>query len=146
MELIWNFKLTSREWSGDPRIGGFVARKLSLCSGRKGFGNAREVEKLLERAIQDAFSKEDFNGTLFLNIENVAGEDPTSNPKLQAIFDTINSKIGWKSIKEAAQELITVAETNYHRALEGEDPSDIVFFWETQEQVKQHAQNSMGKF
>ena len=53
------------------------------------------------------------------------GESPLDNPKLKSVLAEINSKIGWKKIKEAVQEIVSTCETNYERQLTG----DFVFYW-----------------
>ena len=52
-------------------------------------------------------------------------EDPRSNPKLKAVLDKINDKIGWKKIKEAVKDLVTVCGTNYQRELDGQAPLSV---------------------
>ena len=52
-------------------------------------------------------------------------QDPRSNPKLKAVLDKINDKIGWKKIKDAVKDLVTVCGTNYQRELDGQAPLPV---------------------
>ena len=52
-------------------------------------------------------------------------QDPRCNPKLKAVLEKINGKIGWKTIKEAVQTLVTVCGTNYRRELDGQLPLPV---------------------
>lgn len=59
------------------------------------------------------------------DIRVVEPQDPRSNAKLKDVRDRIDRKIGWKKIKEAVKELVTVCGTNYQRELDGQAPLPV---------------------
>lgn len=125
LESIWNGIVKDKGWTADPRIAGYISRKLSLLSNKRGFGNARSVRNLFENAIQKAFGRH-FDGTMHLQIEDVIGETPLTNPKLSAILKEFEDMIGWKSVKKSVYELVEQARKNFERSLEGLDPYPII--------------------
>ena len=124
---IWNSQREDRGWrEADSRLANVVVRRLVKASGRKGFGNARDVRKKLEEGISRAMSRPEFDPTdLVLEIEDVVGENPMHNEKLKRVLDEIHSKIGWRSIKKTVAELVSLCGTNYERELNGQPPLPI---------------------
>ena len=119
LSLVWNEIAADRGWTFDSRISPYISKKL-VEGKKKGFGNAREVRKIFEGAAEKVFANPEFNGELFLSLEDIAGEAPKHNQKLERLVAEIDSKIGWTQIKSTVHELIGLAQKNYERSLCGE--------------------------
>jgi AAA+ superfamily predicted ATPase len=122
---IFDQMVVAKRWTADNRISRMVAKKLSLSANKKGFGNARALRKIFEESAQKAISRIDFDGVLHLRVEDVVGENPLTNSKVKSCIDEFESKIGWRSVKKAVKELVSQAEQNYKRSLDGLDPLSI---------------------
>ena len=61
----------------------------------------------------------------FVGLLSCTVQDPRSNPKLKTVLEKMEKKIGWKKIKEAVKDLITVCGTNYQRELDGQAPLPV---------------------
>ncbi|CAK9039190.1 Protein CbbX, partial [Durusdinium trenchii] len=127
LSQIWCQNMQQRGWTDeDPRLTSVAVRRILKSRGKKGFGNAREVRKKIETATAVAMSREDFEpSSMILRFADVVGEDPRGNAKLKTVLDKMEKKIGWKKIKEAVKELITVCGTNYQRELDGQAPLPV---------------------
>lgn len=70
---LWCNMRDDRGWSdADSRVASVVVRRLVKASGRKGFGNAREVRVKLETSTARAMSRLDFDASeLVLEVEDV---------------------------------------------------------------------------
>ena len=62
---------------------------------------------------------------MVLEIIDAIGEDPRNNPKLQKVIKKIESKTGWKKIKETMNRLVELCGVNYQRELNGEPPHEV---------------------
>ena len=81
------------------------------------------MRTIFEEATKKAFSREEFDGKMFLSVVDVIGDSPVkNNPKLALILKEFNEKIGWKSIKKSVKDLVDLAEKNYERSIEGLQP------------------------
>jgi replication-associated recombination protein RarA len=125
LEEICLGMLKSRNISYDPQVPKLLAQRLSLKANTKGFGNARDVRKDLDRAIEKSLSLPDFNGKARVDLIDIAGEDPSRNKKLQLLVEDLNQKIGWDPIKKAIAELISQSTKNYERQLKGQPPLPV---------------------
>jgi AAA+ superfamily predicted ATPase len=93
-----------------------------LAANRHGFGNARAVRSTFENAMQNAFNRDNWNGDMYLELTDVAGENPKSNEKLKKLLIELDAMVGWSSIKKSVRDLVSLAEKNYLRQLEGLSP------------------------
>jgi replication-associated recombination protein RarA len=120
LKTIWEGLLRERKWEADDKVASVVARRLAKMANRRGFGNARSVRKKFENATQEAFNRDDFEPThLELRIEDVVGESPLNNPKVQRILDELEEKTGWSNIKKSVREFLNLANKNYENELAG---------------------------
>ncbi|KAJ3397278.1 hypothetical protein HDU80_009611, partial [Chytriomyces hyalinus] len=126
LEMIWNKMVKDREWKADPRIGPLVARKLAKSANRKGFGNARDVRNKIEEACKRALARDDWDGDMFLRLEDVVGVSPMKNTKLVQLLGELDQRIGWASVKQTVKELVAVCEANYERELKGIDATPVI--------------------
>ena len=123
LATLWTGMRAKKHWTEEDNVCLVAVRRIAKGSGKRGFGNAREVRKRLEDATKSALSRlgEHFSqDEMVLKIEDVIGEDPRlSSEKLQKVLKEINEKVGWTRIKEKVQELIDLCGTNYHLELVG---------------------------
>jgi PAS domain-containing protein len=128
---IWTEMRNLKKWQELPGVCSVIVKRMVKLSGRKGFGNAREVRKRLESATKAAMGRLGTklnNSTMCLEIEDVIGEDPRlTNAKLLRVREAFEKKIGWKRVKEAIKSLIDLCGTNYRRELLSKPPLDLVF-------------------
>jgi hypothetical protein len=129
LSTIWTAMRVTKKWEEAAGVSVVVVNRMLKMSGRKGFGNAREVRRRLEAATQsamvrlgDAFSQD----TMQIEVVDVIGEDPRlSNAKLRRVLDEVGSKTGWVRVKRVVNELINVCGLNYQRELQGQPPLPI---------------------
>ncbi|XP_066921713.1 uncharacterized protein [Clytia hemisphaerica] len=121
LKTIWEGQLKGRKFRSDEKASKVVSKRLAKQAGCKGFGNARAVRKEVEKAITIAIGREDFDeNDSMIRIEDVMGESPLNNPKLQDVLDEIKEKIGWSTIKKSVEELLDLCTKNYEREMLGE--------------------------
>ena len=75
--VIWNKMRADKKWHEETGVASVAVKRLVKQSGRKGFGNARDVRKVLERSIQAAMVRlgDDFKEeTMTIEICDVLGE------------------------------------------------------------------------
>lgn len=129
LSVIWTEARTRKMWKEEEGVCSVATRRLLKKSGKKGFGNARDVRRLLESAVNNALARQDENFSpddMILEIRDVIGEDPRlKNEKLHRLLGEINEKIGWKRVKERVSELIDLCGRNYHQELMGKPPFEI---------------------
>jgi hypothetical protein len=129
LSTIWTAMRVTKKWEEAAGVSVVVVNRMLKMSGRKGFGNAREVRRRLEAATQsamvrlgDAFSQD----TMQIEVVDVMGEDPRlSNAKLRRVLDEVGRKTGWVRFKRVVNELINVCGLNYQRELQGQPPLPI---------------------
>ncbi|XP_065661939.1 uncharacterized protein LOC136084823 isoform X2 [Hydra vulgaris] len=127
LKTIWNGEIEKRKFVCDDSVSTVVSKRLAKMSGKKGFGNARAVRKEVEKAIQVAMARENFNPSkLIINIEDVVGESPLENPKLKAILKEFDEKIGWKAVKKSVNQLIEICKNNFTLQLMGKKTLPIM--------------------
>lgn len=127
LKTIWEGELKSRKFRSDEKASVVVSKRLAKQSGRKGFGNARAVRKEVEKAITIAIGREDFDeNDSLIRIEDVMGESPLNNPKLQDVLNEIKEKIGWSVIKNSVAELLDLCTKNYEREMLGQKTLPIM--------------------
>lgn len=127
---IWQEMREARKWNEEENVSKVLIRRLVKSSGRKGFGNAREVRKQLESAIKVALSRignDLCEETMLLEISDVIGKDPVKNEKISEVIKEVQKKTGWVNIKKAFHEMVQVCSTNYKREIDGLPPLEIFF-------------------
>lgn len=127
---IWNKMREGKMWKEEENVGKVLISRMVKSGGRKGFGNAREVRKQLERAIKTAMSRlgsDLCSNNMILLVSDVIGENPIRNDKIAQVMDAVNEKIGWTNIKTAFMELIQLCSTNYCREVDGLPPLEVFF-------------------
>lgn len=126
---IWTGMRKERLWEEDDGVCSVAVKRMVKMSGRKGFGNAREVRKRLEAATQTAMVRLGdrlSNETMRLEIEDVIGKDPRlESEKLLQVIDELERKIGWSRVKKTVGELMELCSINYQRELLGKKPFDL---------------------
>eukprot|EP00521_Asterionellopsis_glacialis_P011013 CAMPEP_0195308186 /NCGR_PEP_ID=MMETSP0707-20130614/38095_1 /TAXON_ID=33640 /ORGANISM="Asterionellopsis glacialis, Strain CCMP134" /LENGTH=1429 /DNA_ID=CAMNT_0040372445 /DNA_START=1573 /DNA_END=5859 /DNA_ORIENTATION=+ len=120
---IWKGNLQSMKLSEADNVSKIAVSRIIKGSGKKGFGNAREVRNKLEAARDAALSRESTE----ISIKDVLGDDPSTNPKLLKIQKELDAKIGWARVKEAFEGLISVCSQNYRRELRGKPQINVSF-------------------
>ena len=128
LSQIWENMRQKKHWCEEDNVQSVVIRRLVKSTGRKGFGNARDVRKVLESATQSAMTRlgNDLNEeSMELKIVDIIGEDPMENQKIQVLLKKVESKIGWGKVKETFKELIQLCSTNYSREVDGQPPLEI---------------------
>ena len=128
LSQIWKNMRQKKLWREEDSVQSVAIRRLVKSAGRKGFGNARDVRKILESATQSAMARlgKDMNEeNMELKIVDIIGEDPMENQKIQTLMKKIESKIGWRKIKNTFKELIELCSTNYAREVDGQPPLEM---------------------
>lgn len=129
LSKIWTDMRTKKQWCEDQHVCSVAVKRIAKMSGKKGFGNAREVRRRLEDATRSAMARlgQAFSqANMILKIEDVIGEDPRlSNEKLQLVLKAVDEKIGWKRVKDKVTQLIELCGTNYQRELLGKPPFQV---------------------
>jgi len=135
LSTIWIDSRERMKWKEEEGVCDVAIRRLLKKSGRKGFGNAREVRRLLESATRKALSRQDETFSpddMIIEIRDVIGDDPRlKNDKLQRILAEINEKIGWHRVKDRINELIDLCGRNYQQELMGKPPFEIFVSWQS---------------
>ena len=124
LKAIFVDLVEGKDWRvGSPRVAAIAALRISRGRGTKGFGNARDVRSLFERAYDRALSRSGGADTI-LQMEDVVGPPPIPErlPALRAALEELDAMIGLEEVKRAAKSLVALARTNYHRELRGEAP------------------------
>lgn len=119
LKAIWTSLNSKNDLQYDEKVATVASKRLTLSAGKKGFGNARAVRKMQGDALQRAMSRDDWDSRIL--ITDLIGEPPSiHNPKLKEVLAEFNEKTGWKSVKDAVQQLIDLAAKNYERELNGQ--------------------------
>jgi hypothetical protein len=114
--------LTRTGWTADPKVARVAARRVARGIGSKSFGNAGDVRKLfnvaLERAKQDYFSAGS-EAPRTMTVEHVIGKRPSesSNLELAKALAELQGKTGLESVKKEVNELVALAQNNYDKEL-----------------------------
>ncbi|KXS21803.1 P-loop containing nucleoside triphosphate hydrolase protein [Gonapodya prolifera JEL478] len=122
---IFHKMVSDRGWECPEEAGIITAKRLAKQRSSKGFGNARAVRQVVERACQRAMSKGISDENLVLTLEDVIGENPLYNPKVAQVRQKFDSKIGWDSIKKSVQDLVELCGKNYQLELDGKPPYPV---------------------
>jgi len=126
LHQIFCSNLTRTGWTAEPKVARVAARRVARGIGSKSFGNAGDVRKLfnaaLERAKQDYFSAE-AGAPRIMTVEHVIGKRPSvkASPQLRTALAELHGKTGLASIKEEINGLIALTQNNYDKELRGED-------------------------
>jgi hypothetical protein len=71
-------------------------------------------------------SHDDFDSSIMeIEIEDVIGPDPLTNPKVKKILDEFEQKTGWTSVKESVQQFVDLCRKNYQLRLECKPPCPL---------------------
>lgn len=126
LETVWDTLAKDRGWEYEQEIVKVACRRLAKAAGHKGFGNARAVRKLFEKAVSEAMARDDFDGEMTFRTEDLLGERPSLNPKLQIVLQEVNNRIGWGKIKKETQRIVAISDENYARELKGQETVPVL--------------------
>jgi AAA+ superfamily predicted ATPase len=123
---IWRSMGVEQGWSIDDAVSRVAAARIARGRGRKGFGNARSVRQMFERAIGEAKHRYT-GGKPTMIVEDVIGKEPTREnvPALDAVMRELESMVGLASVKRDMQALVDLARNNYKRELAGLKVDDV---------------------
>ncbi|KOO29726.1 nfx1-type zinc finger-containing protein 1 [Chrysochromulina tobinii] len=99
-----------------------AARRLARGRGAKGFGNARAVRILFDKARSRALVRD--AALTSLKVIDVIGPRPDRDnvPDLGRALDELQEMIGLDSVKQSIERIVTLAQTNYDKELKGSPP------------------------
>ena len=102
-----------------------AARRLARGRGARGFGNARAVRILFDKARSRALVRD--AALTSLKVIDVMGPRPDRDnvPDLGRALDELQEMIGLDSVKQSIERIVTLAQTNYDRELKGSPPFSI---------------------
>lgn len=127
LKTIWEGQLKSRKFRSCDEASLVISKRLAKQAGRKGFGNARAVRKEVEKAINIAMGREDFDEKdLVIRIQDVMGESPLNNPKLKEVLHEIDEKIGWSAIKKSVAQMLDLCTKNHEKEMLGQKTLPIM--------------------
>lgn len=121
---IFRKKCRDKNWApASEDVVHVAAKRVARGRGRKGFGNARVVEKLVELAYERALERED-TSEYVITIEDIIGPRPDRSqyPELDKALNDLDNLIGLASVKKSVFDLVNMAITNYDREILGQDP------------------------
>jgi AAA+ superfamily predicted ATPase len=123
---IWRSMGVEQGWSIDDAVSRVAAARIARGRGRKGFGNARSVRQMFERAIGEAKHRYT-GGKPTMIVEDVIGKEPTREnvPALDAVMRELEAMVGLASVKRDMQSLVDLARNNYKRELAGLKVDDV---------------------
>ncbi|GMI24408.1 hypothetical protein TeGR_g12431 [Tetraparma gracilis] len=107
-----------------------AARRLARGAMRKGFGNARTVRKLVDRALESAernYLKAGAGAKPLITVFDVIGKRPTfaQSPALKAAFEDLNAVTGLHKVKEEMYNLLDMAQKNFEKEEHGFKTSSV---------------------
>ncbi|EQC36202.1 hypothetical protein SDRG_06312 [Saprolegnia diclina VS20] len=127
LHAVWDTQLQARGWTAPPELATIVSKRLAMRVHSKDFGNARSVRQEVEAATMSAMARPTFDGIkLVLGVDDVIGDHPLHNSKLEHVLDELEGKIGWASIKKSVRDLVQHCEKNYIRQLAGQSPLPLM--------------------
>lgn len=123
--LEWKKKCSDDKWKCPAQIANVAARRLARGIGRKGFGNARELRQLYEKAVSEAklrFLEDDSGAPPSFQMQDIIGlrPDRSTNPALDRVLTELDRMTGQKKVKKAMYSIVQLAESNYEHELKGE--------------------------
>jgi AAA+ superfamily predicted ATPase len=123
---IWRSMGVEQGWSIGADVSRVAAARIARGRGRKGFGNARSVRQMFERAIGEAKHRYT-GGEPTMIVEDVIGKEPTREnvPALDAVMRELEAMVGLASVKRDMQSLVDLARNNYKRELAGLKVDDV---------------------
>ena len=127
-ELAEIFQLMCKEMKVQPEHEDVVkvaARRLARGRGGKAFSNARAVRSLFMKARSRALVRD--AALTSLKVIDVIGPRPERDnvPDLGRALDELQEMIGLDSVKKSIEKIVTLAQTNYDRELNGSPPFTI---------------------
>jgi Cdc6-like AAA superfamily ATPase len=123
---IWRSMGVEQGWRVGDDVSRVAAARIARGRGRKGFGNARTVRQLFERAIGEAKHRY-AGGEPTMVVEDVIGKEPSREhvPELDAVMRELESMVGLGAVKRDMQALVDLARSNYKRELAGLKVDDV---------------------
>ena len=132
LRQIWDLTLRKTKWAVDEdAVSVVTVRRIARGIGRKGFGNARDVRRTFENAVNAATSRCNIDNKdaphPCLTKEDVIGPPPSraSLPELDAALGALEQYVGLGRVKDAINSLVELAKENYEREIKGEKPFEI---------------------
>ncbi len=118
---VWKRFCGESEWDGSDLVTRVASHRVAAGIGRKGFGNARSVRVLFERAVSNAKLRYKEDRPTLL-VEDVIGKRPTREniPELDKALRELEQLVGLESVKRSVHELVQLATINYDRELRAE--------------------------
>ena len=123
---IWRSLGAKHGWRIGDDVSRVAAARVARGRGRKGFGNARSVRQMFERAIGEAKHRY-VGGEPTMMVEDVIGKEPTREnvPELDAVLRELEAMVGLGAVKRDLQALVELARSNYKRELAGLKVDDV---------------------
>ena len=117
----------------DENVSKIAINRIARGRGHKGFGNAREVRTIFERAVTEA-QQRGAGSPPTLKVIDLIGQEPNRKtlPKLNQVLIEMETQVGQAKIKKRVYDLIETARQNFQRELRGDLPHQIALnriFW-----------------
>eukprot|EP00947_MAST-08B_sp_MAST-8B-sp1_P001479 g1479.t1 len=147
--LLKKYNKNDKGWRvlGHPNelgVSSVATMRVARGIGRKGFGNARDIRTLFERAVNEAQVRsgrppskdadealvklynnkpDEYRRTII--VEDIIGVAPRDNPEVQAVEKELAGFVGLKAVKERIEQIVDAAERNYQKELGLEEPDAL---------------------
>lgn len=121
---IWSKNCKDNAFKCERDVTNVAARRIARGIGRKGFGNARSVRQLFERAASEAKMRfRPGKEPPQILVEDVIGKPPdrTKNAELDKWLRKLEQLTGLSKVKQAVNQLLETAKANYDKELRGEE-------------------------
>ena len=117
----------------DENVSKIAINRIARGRGHKGFGNAREVRTVFEKAVTEA-QQRGAGSPPTLKVIDLIGQEPNRKtlPKLNQVLIEMETQVGQAEIKKRVYDLIETARQNFQRELRGDLPHQIALnriFW-----------------
>jgi hypothetical protein len=124
LAAIWTKNCVDNTYECARDVTNVAARRVARGIGRKGFGNARSVRQLFDKAASEAKMRFDpSSGKPRIIVEDVIGKPPerAKNPELDKWLTKLEKLTGLTKVKTAVSQLVETAKANYDKELRGEE-------------------------
>jgi replication-associated recombination protein RarA len=121
---IWSKNCKDNAFKCERDVTNVAARRIARGIGRKGFGNARSVRQLFERAASEAKMRfRPGKEPPQILVEDVIGKPPdrAKNAELDKWLRKLEQLTGLSKVKQAVNQLLETAKANYDKELRGEE-------------------------
>ena len=124
---IWNGLLQKFEWKEQDGVSRIAINRIAKGINKKGFGNARDVRNMFEKATEEAQMRGVTKENLELQIVDIIGPEPSIEniPELKDALDELNTLTGLQAVKQEIQKLIQLTQKNYNLELSGQPTIDV---------------------